>query len=270
MLSLSRIARSDRAAALLPLGVDLASGHVVAIERSKEACRVIAAARFEPADGRDALLTVLDELGIRERRAIVAVPPTSARVGALHHGAAVPPMLRDAAAKVYAPDLIPTVPQGDELVSRFAGLSGAVGTLVASTRGEVERTVERVREVGLEAVAVDVPAAVWMRVSPDGVIDLKTNLVTVPTPTGVFSAVAAQGATPRDRAANVAQVVANARTQRQYRGEGVAVTGVQDHGDLDVLAERMGAAPLLYPLEIEGRIMPPWAFAYGLALWSLW
>jgi hypothetical protein len=270
MLNLTRLARQPRASETLPLGVDLVSGFVVAIERSRDACRVIAAGPFDPAGGRDALLRVLDELGVRERRAIVAVSPSAARVGVLQHGASVPPMLRDAAAKVYAPDLIPSVPQGDELVSRFAGLSGAVGTLVASTRGEVDRTVERARELGLEPAAVDVPAAVWIRVNGEGVIDLRNNVVTVPTPTGVFSAVAAQGASGRERAANVAQVVANARTQRQYRGEAVAVTGLQDSSELAVLAERIGAAPSLYALEIDGRIMPPWALAYGLALWSLW
>jgi len=252
------------------LGVDLVRGQIVVLQQEGARARVTAVATFSPDATKNDLDAVLGEIGVKHREAILAVDVEKTRVGPLPNVHAVPNRLRDQTAQVYAADLIPIVPDGDQIVARFAGASGNIGTIVATLRSEVTRVEARARDLGLIASAVDVPGAAWVRVTPTGIVDLSAPSITLSTPTGLFSQAVVAAPTVGELAANVAQVIANARTQRSYSASTLRVTGASTEHDLRILQQRLGPSPDLQPLVINDRVMPPWALAYGLALWSLW
>jgi hypothetical protein len=136
----------------------------------------------------------------------------------------------------------------------------------------LERLVAIARAAGLKAVAVDIPACAWRRAiaDADALLDCSTDratLVIFGQPVGVTHIFA-----PRlidDRlASQIRTAFVDARRD-----------GVADVQRLDILGSRYrfesieallrGDGYQIEAVKLGGLESPPWAFAYGLASWSV-
>lgn len=199
--------------------------------------------------------------GIVERRAIIALAPPDVRTGQVDHAHLVDPKYHNSTAEAYADELIPAVPPNDRIVARLV-VDGDHATNMPTLGSSVDRVRERAEQYGLTVVGVDAPGMAWLRVARDGIAVLThAPMIAAPTPAGLF--VQAIAADSPNIAGSVVQIVQTARGRNGLQQPRLATMSEQGSPIFNAPSETA-----FVPLEIDGHIMPDWAFAYALFQWS--
>jgi hypothetical protein len=267
----------------LPLGADIGHESVSLVRtdvaRGGFTLREAGSLQVPAATESDADLTVAETIrailrtfSTRERRCIVAAPPGDV----VHRIFRLPPGMgrREAerAAALEADSLAPWPPAERVLaLDPIPGLAGDM-LLAVARRNAIDRLVGIAKAGGLTVVAVDLPICAWRRAVPDAdaVLDLtreRAELIVFGESGG-----AAQLFAPRlidERLAlNVRTFLVEARRD-----------GIADVRRLSILATSDRYASLQSRLRDDGYAIAPvrfgeaesptWAFAYGLATWSV-
>jgi Tfp pilus assembly PilM family ATPase len=269
--------------ASLPLGVDLGSDCVSIVASDAEAggfvvreTRTLDVPQSD-AGARDLKIAetvraILGGFQTRERRCVLAAPASDVVTRVFR---APPGMRRSEAERAAAleADSIVDWSASERLVA-LDPLPGRPDELLLSIarNSSVERLVAIARASGLRPVAVDVPACVWRRALPgaDAMLDCSTDRATLTifgepiATTHVYA--------PRlidDRlASSVRAAFVDARREGVCDVQKLAIHASKfRYESLEELLRGDGYA--IAPVELGGIEAPPWAFAYGLASWSV-
>ncbi len=271
------------APASLPLGVDLGSDCVSIVASDAEADGfVVRETRTLDVPQSDAgaldlkiaetVRAILGGFRTRERRCVLAAPANDVVTRIFR---APPGMRRSEAERAAAleADSIVDWAASERLVA-LDPLPGRQDELLLSIarNSSVERLVAIARASGLRPVAVDVPACVWRRAvsGADALLDCSTDRATLTifgepiATTHVFA--------PRlidDRlASSVRAAFVDARREGVCDVQRLAILGSKfRYESLEDLLRGDGYA--IAPVELGGVEAPSWAFAYGLASWSI-
>jgi hypothetical protein len=272
-----------RRAQPLPIGLDIAASAVsiVVAELAREGfvVRHAATAPVVPPEGEpldralaDAIRSLVEAIGSRERRCVLAVPQHDVVTRLFR----LPPRMSrteaERAATIEADGIVPW-PTSERLVALDA-IPGYTRDMLLSIgrTSSIERSVAIARAAGLRPVAVDVPLCAWRRAAPDtdAVIDCSSERVALTifgTPLGSTHVFA-----PRlieDRLlAQIRSAFVDARRDGLADVQTIALLGEPQR--LATLAEALGADGYrIARLDLGGETSPTWAFAYGLATWSI-
>jgi hypothetical protein len=218
----------------------------------------------------ETLRALLRDLNITERRCVIAAPlgETQTRLFRL------PPGMRRAeaerAALLEADSLVPW-PSRERLVA-LDPIPGASEMLLSIARSAaVDRAARLVKVAGLEPVAVDVPLCVWRRAAPeaDALLDLRRERAALFVFGEPLGTVERFPQTTDDRLiAQTRAVLIQARRDGIADVERVATIGPRDRAAM-IESELSDDGYDAQPLTLGTSESPAWAFAYGLATWSV-
>jgi len=266
----------------LPLGVDLGPEEVsiVAAELSPTGVVVAEAmTRAVPRAGADTESAVRETLraltlGLKtkERRCVIAAPQVDVtmRVFRVPEGMRRNETQRAAALEA---DAIAHWPSADRVVA-LDPIPGRANEMLLSIgrHATIVRRVGVAQLAGLVPVAVDLPACAWQRALPgnEAVLDLRGEraaLVIFGQPVGAVELLAPRLADER-LAAQVRSVLIQARRDGIADVQRLAIAGTPPrYAAIEALLQTDGYA--VEPVRLGGIDAPPWALAFGLALWSI-
>lgn len=266
----------------LPLGADIGREAVTVVRATlsrdgikvrSTATRAVPPATDSEVDLKiaETIRRVLDGLGTRERRCILAAPAGDV----VHRTFRVPPGMgrREAerSAALEADMLVPW-PPADRMVA-LDPIPGRTGEMLLSIArlGAVSRVVTIARAGGLKPVAVDLPVCAWRRAVPDA--DALLDATRERAELVIFGDVA--GAThtfpPRLIDERLATLVRAALVEARRDGladvRRLAVLAAEDRSaTLEALLRDDGYA--IAPITCGAVRAPEWTYAFGLATWS--
>lgn len=272
-----------RRAATLPLGIDLGLERVAVV-----ACETVAgelvvrdAHSTEVPTGdpatidltiAEALRSIVSRVSVPERRCVIAAPPADVVSRVFR----VPPGMRrpeaERAATLEA-DSIVDWPSTERLVA-LDPIPERTGEMLLSIarHSTIVRLVAIARAAGCKAVAVDVAACAWRRAirDADAVLDCtgdRASLVIFGEPIGMPHLFAPRLIDER-LATNIRAALVQARRDGFADVQRLAILGTPyRYESLEALLRDDGYA--VTQVVLGENVSPPWAFAYGLATWSV-
>lgn len=266
----------------LPLGVDLGPEvvSIVAAELSPAGVAVTeaisravphASADIESAV-RDTLRALTLELKTRARRCVIAAPQSDVtmRVFRIPDGMRRSEAERAAALEAEA---IATWPAAERVVALdpIPGREHDMLLSIGRSAGIVRR-VGVAQLAGLTPIAVDVPACAWQRALPGGeaLLDLRGEraaLVIFGQPVGTVELLAPKLVDER-LVTQIRSVLVQARRDGTADVQRIAIAGTPArYIAIEALLRADGY--IIGPVRVGGVESPPWALAFGLALWSV-
>ncbi|MBC5800202.1 MAG: pilus assembly protein PilM [Candidatus Eremiobacteraeota bacterium] len=267
----------------LPLGVDVGpeAVSVVASGLAGDGFMVRETATLDvpPVDERELDLRIAETLRrvvtgfqTRERRCVLSAPASEVVTRTFR----LPPRMRrgeaERAAALEADALVDWPPS--ERLTALDAIPGKSDEMLLSVAraSTIERLVAIAHAAGLRAVAVDAPACAWRRAVPlaDAVLDAtaeRASLVIFGEPAGVAHSFAPRLIDERV-AASVRAAFVEARRDGLADVQRLAILAPRDrYESLEALLHHDGYA--VGPVSLGGVDGPAWAFAYGLASWSV-
>jgi hypothetical protein len=207
----------------------------------------------------------LADLGISERRAIIALRESDS-LDIAHPGPhRIPRTEWESSALVYAKERRPIIPDNETLVARMV-VDGPQATIYAAYQSEIDRVVTEASALGLHPVIVDPPQCAWLRVAPTGVIVLYgpgDGYVVAPLESAIHGQ-HIQPETVASEAATIVTILNTFRTNHGFRGNHISSMLPPGHP----LYTRVTSETKIEPLVIDGHVAPAYAFAVGLFLWN--
>jgi hypothetical protein len=272
-----------RGNAWLPLGVEIGDDDLslVGIAASVDGLTVKAAATSMLSgaaggdrEGRtiDALRALVQTLPTKERRCILGIPSEDVRVRLLR----LPPKTRHSeAGRAAALEAETSVawPASERLIALdpLSGIDDGMLLSIGRVRA-IERRVAIAKAAGLEPVAVDVPICAWQRAAREcnALFDLRherAEFFVFGDPVGCSDQLA-----PRLSDERLAALARSSLIQARRDGlvdvERIVTIGPRERC-LPIERQLAADGYTIGPLTVGEHESPSWAFAYGLAGWSI-
>jgi hypothetical protein len=269
--------------AWLPLGVEIGEDELslVGIASSADGLMVKAAATSAlsgaPGSDRerrtiDALRALVGTLPTKERRCVLGIPSEDVRVRLLR----LPPKTRYSEAQraaVLEAETSVAWPAPERLIALdpLSGSNDAMLLSIGRVRS-IERRVAIAKAAGLEPVAVDVPICAWQRAARDcnALLDLRherAEFFVFGEPVGCSDQLAPRLSDERLAAVARAMLI-QARRDGLVDVERIVTVGGRERC-LPIERQLAADGYTIGPLVVGEHESPSWAFAYGLAGWSL-